>query len=235
MQSSQRRPIPKRATAEQLPTHRAGHYSGLHPEDEPYLTDQRKRYPNNPLDLADDLDYPEEKTRMPTSAVRYVDTRGNQVIERGNKRFVIHDEPLPKQRRRLHWSAIFGIGMIVMVILFISWVLLTNWWTQHQLDTTYEFPRVSQADAVVYPGDTADHPSHYLFLNLNGTVLIVELPHGDSAKSRIYKGPTIFSDNAAQAPITGEFRVMNGKVEMLVHIQDRIILYINNGTQFIPQ
>jgi len=74
-----------------------------------------------------------------------------------------------------------------------------------------------------------------LFLNLNGTVMIVELPHGDSAKSRMYKGPTLFSDNANQVPVTGEFRVVNGKVEMLVHIQDRIVLYINDGTQFIPQ
>src|ERR1051326_6958295 len=86
----------------------------------------------------------------------------------------------------------------------------------------------------VYPGDTAEHPSHYLFLNLNGTVLIVELPHGDSAKARIYKGPTLFDANADQIPITGEFRVVNGKIEMLVHIQDKVILYVNDGTQFKP-
>ncbi len=122
-------------------------------------------------------------------------------------------------------------------MLLLWWLLSVayGWWTQHQLDATYEFPRVSQADAVVYPGDSAAHPSHYLFLNLNGTVLIIELPHGDSTKSRIYKGPALFSDNADQIPVTGEFRVVNGKIELLVHIQDRIILYINNGTQFIPQ
>jgi len=124
------------------------------------------------------------------------------------------------------------------MLLTFTWVGLTalsNWWTQHQLDTTYEFPRISQTDAVVYPGDSAAHPSHYLFLNLNGTVLIVELPHGDSAKARIYKGPTLFSDNAASVPITGEFRVVDGKIQMLVHIQDRTILYLNDGTQFKPQ
>ena len=65
--------------------------------------------------------------------------------------------------------------------------------------------------------------------------LIFELPHGDSARARIYKGPTLFSDQADQIPITGEFRVVNGKVEMLVHIQDRTILYIFDGTQFKPQ
>lgn len=173
-------------------------------------------------------------TRLPSSARRYYDTRGNQVIEQGNKRIIVHQEPPPK-KRRVHWLAILGIGMILMLLLWagLSWV--TSWVTTNQLNATYEFPRVSQADAVVYPGDTTEHPSHYLFLNLNGTVLIIELPHGDSAKSRIYKGPTIFSDTADQVPVTGEFRVVNGKVEMLVHIQEQTIVYVNDGTQFHPQ
>src|SRR6266566_5160487 len=90
--------------------HRAGFHAGIHPEDAPYMSGQQQRYPDNPLDLADTLDYPEEQTRMPTSARRYVDTRGNQVIQQGNRRFVIHDEPPP--RRRVHWVAILGVGMV---------------------------------------------------------------------------------------------------------------------------
>ena len=170
-----------------------------------------------------------------TSAIRYVDRQGNEVIERGNKRFVVHDDPPPRQRRRPHWLVISGVSMIVVVLLWAGLTWLSSWWTNNQLNATYEYPRISQADAVVYPGDTTDHPSHYLFLNLQGTVLIVEFPHGDAAHARIYKSVTLYSDNAEQVPITGEFRVVNGKIEMLVHIQDKIILYINNGTQFIPQ
>ena len=103
------------------------------------------------------------------------------------------------------------------------------------MDATYGFPRTYQVDAIVYPGDTADHPSHYLFLNLNGTVQVIELPHGDSAHAHIYKGPTLFSDNADLIPITGEFKQVNGKEEMLVHIQDQTLIYVNDGTQFKPQ
>src|ERR1700681_527185 len=131
MHKRQRHEIPRRATAEQLPTYRAGHYSGIHPEDAPYLTDKRKRYPANPLDLADDLDYPGEKTRMPTSAVRYVDTRGNQVIQRGNQRFVIHDEPPPRRRRRPHWLVISGMSMVVLLLLWWLLNVAATWWTQH--------------------------------------------------------------------------------------------------------
>lgn len=125
--------------------------------------------------------------------------------------------------------------MIVMVLLFVGLNALSNWWTNHQFDATYEFARISQADAVVYPGDTPDHPSHYLFLNLSGVVTIIELPHGDATRARVYRDPALYDDNADQVPVTGEFRVVDGKVEMLVHIQDRIILYIFNGMQFQPQ
>ncbi len=231
----QRHPIPARRSAT-VDAHRAGHYSGLHPEDAPYLTGQCNKYPN-PLDVADGLDYPGEPSRMPTSARRYVDTRGNQVIQRGNQRFVIHDEPPPKRRRRLHWSAIFGIGMTVMVLLFVSWVMVSNWWTNHQLDATYGFPRTYQVDEVVGHSDSTDHPTHFIFLNLNGRVLIIELPGGDSSHARIYSGPQIFADNPASLPVTGEFKDVNGdgKIDLIVHIGEQQIIYLNDGTQFKPQ
>ena len=184
-----------------------------------------------PADLdADEGLYP---VKSRTSAVRYVDTQGHQVIRRGNQQFVVHDEPPP--RRRPHWLVISGLSMLVLLLLWAGLSWLTSWIAANQLNATYEYPRVFQADAVVYPGDTSDHPSHYLFLNLQGTELIIELPHGDSTKARIYKGPTLFDANADRIPVTGEFRVVNDKVEMLVHIQDKVILYINDGTQFKAQ
>lgn len=172
--------------------------------------------------------------RLPSSAVRWRDTQGNQVIQQGNRRMVIHDAPPPGERRP-HWLLIIGIGMMLMLFMWVGWSWLTVWWTEHQLDASYGFPRTYQTDAVVYSGDSAEHPSHYIFLNLNGTVIVIELPHGDAAHARIYKGPTLFSDNAGLIPVTGEFRQVNGKEEMLIHIQGQTIIYINDGTQFRPQ
>ena len=170
-----------------------------------------------------------------TSAVRYTDTQGHQVIRRGNQQFVVHDEPPPRHRRRPHWLLISGVSMMLIILLWAGLSWFTSWIAANQLNATYEYPRVFQADAVVYPGDTSEHPSHYLFLNLQGTVLIIELPHGDSTKARIYKGPTLFDANADQVPVIGEFRVVNGQVELLVHIQDKVIVYVNDGTQFKAQ
>jgi hypothetical protein len=170
--------------------------------------------------------------RPHTSAVRYPRPR-QQVIQRGNKRIIIHNEPPP--RSRLHWSVFLGFGMILALLLWFGASEALVWWSSHQLDSQYGMPRTYQTDAVVYPSDTADHPSHYIFLNLNGTVTIIELPHDDSTHAKIYKGPTLFSDNAGYTPVTGEFRQVNGKVEMIVHVGDQQFVFVNDGTQFKPQ
>jgi len=178
----------------------------------------------------DDSFYPQ---RMPSTARRYTTTQGQRVIQQGNRRIVIHNEPPPK--KRIHWMLYIGIGMIAMLALYVGFQMLGNWWSEHQLDSSYGFPRIWQTDAVVYAGDSADHPSHYIFLNLSGTVEVIEFPHGDSTHARIYKGPTLFSDNADLIPVTGEFKEVGGKEEMIVHIQDQRIIYISDGTQFKPQ
>jgi len=174
----------------------------------------------------DDSYYPQ---RMPSSVIRY-DTHGNRVIQRGNKRIVIHDEPPP---RKVHWMLILGMGMILMLALYVGFTMLGNWWANHQSDSTYGFPRTYQIDAVVgHNNDSTVNPSHFIFLNLNGHVEIIEIPAGDASKAKIYIGPTLFSDNAPLIPVTGEFRNRDGKEEMLVHIQDQTIIYVSDGAMF---
>jgi hypothetical protein len=213
----------------QASPHHAGHHLGLHDESQPYTTRQR---PQPGYDMEYDDAWP---ARTPSSTLRYRDTEGNQVIERGRQRLVIHDEPPPRRKPRLHWSLFLGVGMVAVLMLFTGLSDLNSWWANHQLDATYGMPRTYQTDAIIYPGDSAAHPSHYIFLNLGGTVMIIELPHGDETHARIYKGPTIFSDDSASVPVTGDFREVNGREEMLVHIQDETLIYVNDGTQFRPQ
>jgi len=198
----------------------------------PARASRMQQYPVQIDDVAEVPDdyYPQ---RRPSSAIRYTTTEGHRVIQRGNKRIVIHDEPPPK--RSVHWLFILGIGMALMLGLWFGALWLTNWWAQHQLDASYGFPRTYQTDAVVYAGDSADHPSHYIFLNLSGTIQIIEFPHGDSSHARVYKGPALLSDDAAFVPVTGEFKDVNGKIEMLIHIQSKIVVYVSDGTEFKPQ
>lgn len=174
-----------------------------------------------------------EPPRSHSSAIRYVDRQGNQVIQRGQQRIIIHDEPPP---RKSHWMLTLGIGMVLMLGLYVGFSWASNWWTNHLLDATYGFPRTYQLDAVVgHNNDSALNPSHFIFLNLSGHVEIIELPAGDASKAKIYIGPTLFSDNAPLIPVTGEFRNVGGKEEMIVHIQNQEIIYVSDGTMFKPK
>jgi hypothetical protein len=172
--------------------------------------------------------------RPPTSTVRYTQPR-QQVIQQGNRRIVIHNEPLPQ--RKMHWSFLIGIGMIITLGLWVGLSAGINWWNDHQLDTTYGRPRTYQTDQVVGHSDSTDHPTHFVAINLNAHVTIIEIPGGDPSKARIYSGPTLYSDNGNLTPVTLEFRDVNGdgKVDMIVHIGDQQIIYLNDGTQFKPQ
>lgn len=128
------------------------------------------------------------------------------------------------------------LGMAMMALLAFTLSSIGSWWQMHQQDVTYGRPRTFQVDAVVGHNDSAANPSHFIFLNLNRHVTIIELPGGDTSKARIYNGPTLFGDGQDLTPVTGELRDVNGdgRPDMIVHIQDQTLVYLNDGTQFVP-
>ena len=127
-------------------------------------------------------------------------------------------------------------GMVGMAILAYGLSVFGAWWQVHTDDVTYGRPRTFQMDAVVGHMDSAANPTHFIFLNLNRHVVIIELPGGDASHAVIYTGPTLFGDGQDLTPITGEVRDVNGdgKLDLIVHIQDQRLVFINDGTKFRP-
>lgn len=185
-------------------------------------------------DIEEDDRYYRQPTQMRTSARRYVNTEGHEVIERGNKRLVIHRQPPP---RRVHWLFLVGVGMVAALVLFLlgSWAI--GAWQAHQIDAQYGYPRTWQTDAVVGHNDSPAHPSHFIFLNLHAHVVIIEIPGGDISHARIYSGPTVFGPDSDKVPITGSFEDVNGdgRLDLVVHIQGQDFVYLNDGTEFKAQ
>ncbi|HEX6555499.1 MAG TPA: hypothetical protein VF026_22250 [Ktedonobacteraceae bacterium] len=128
------------------------------------------------------------------------------------------------------------LGMVVMALLAVGLSSLTSWWRIHQDDMQYGRPRTFQLDAVVGHNDSAATPTHFIFINLNRHIDIIELPGGDTAHARIYPGPVLFGDGQDLTPVTAEIRDVNGdgKPDIIVHIQDQQLVFINDGTQFRP-
>jgi len=141
-----------------------------------------------------------------------------------------------QKQRRFPLMAIL-IGMVVMALLAVALSSFTSWWHIHLDDMQYGRPRTFQLDAVVgHGGDSATNPTHFIFMNLNRHIEIIELPGGDSAHARIYPGPILFGDGQDLTPVTAEIRDVNGdgKPDLIIHIQDQQLVFINDGTQFRP-
>jgi len=168
---------------------------------------------------------------VPRSAIRYPIGRP-YTFTQGNRRIVLHPEP-PPIKHRVHWMVYMGLGMMFMLTLYVGFQMLGNWWDNH----VYGNPLTYQTDQVVGHGDSTDHPTHFVAINLNSRITIIEIPGGDTSHARIYSGPTLYSDNGDSIPVTLEFKDVNGdgKVDMIVHIGDKRIIYLNDGTEFKPQ
>ena len=137
---------------------------------------------------------------------------------------------------RLHWTVYVGLALLVMLVGWIALSSLASWWQVTQDDWHYGRPRTFQIDAVVGHDDLAAHPSHFLALNLQGHVEIIEMPGGDAAKAKIYIGPVLIGQGQDLAVVKLSFKDLNGdgKPDMIVSIQDSRYVFINENGSFRP-
>jgi hypothetical protein len=129
-----------------------------------------------------------------------------------------------------------GVGMIAMLAL---WTLLTSaisWWNTTSDDLHYGRPRTFQIDAFVGQNEATGTPSHFIAINLNGHIEIIEFPGGDGSKARIYLGPQMYGTGDDLIPVTLSFADVNGdhQRDMIIHFQSSRIVFINDQGGFRP-
>lgn len=176
-------------------------------------------------------------TRQPGSAAssavrpsRTVDVRPD---DRDRDRGRNAKNPPRKQPRRFVPTLI--VGMIVAVILLFGLTSLVSWWQGFQQDMTYGYPRTAQIDAVVGHNDSKDHPTHFLFINLHGHIQVIEIPGGDTSKTRIFNGPVLDGSGQDLIPVTGNVVNQQGKINLIVHVGSQDFTFVNDGKVFHPR
>jgi len=136
---------------------------------------------------------------------------------------------------RFHWLVYLGIGMVVMLLLWIVGAIALTWWQAYQQDLQYGHPRTYQCDARVGHND-AQTPSHFLALNLNHRVEVIEFPGGDATKAKVYLGPLLTGQDSDLDIVTVSFKDVNGdgKPDMLLNVENAKYVYINDNGAFRP-
>ena len=71
-------------------------------------------------------------------------------------------------------------------------------------------------------------PTHFIAINLNGQTEVIVCPASNCTKAVVYLGPRLFGDNSASVPVTVSFQSRN----MIMHVGDQQIIFVNTGTQF---
>lgn len=139
------------------------------------------------------------------------------------------------RRWRFHWLVFVGVAMFVMILGWIAFNALSNWWQVTQDDWHYGRPRTYQVDAVVGHNDSAATPSHFIAENLNRHIVIIEIPGGDTSKAKMYSGPTLIGSGQDLTPVTLTFKDVNGdgKLDMIVNVQDTHFVFLNQNGQFV--
>ncbi len=214
--------------------HHAGTRAGMHPEDNPYITTNRSRYHapiQNDSYVEIDEEGEERYTRPPTrsSARRY------DLVpwSRGERR----TEELPRQGR--HPLFYIGICMIIMVLFLTGFVMIPPALQKWSDDRTYGYPRTFQVDANVGHGDSNFPVSHFIALNLNGRIEVIEMPKGDESKLQphLYLIARLAMPGSDLVPVTVSFGDMNGdgKPDMIVTFNGTQWIWFNNGTMFVPK
>jgi len=89
---------------------------------------------------------------------------------------------------------------------------------------------------VVGHDDSPAHPSHFIAINLDRHVVVIELPGGDASKAKIYNGPTLLRPGQDLPPVTLSFRDVNGDglLDMLITIAGSSIIFDNDHGSFRP-
>jgi hypothetical protein len=226
-------PVVRRASAAQpvLPAspHRAGHYAGVHPEDQPYYSTQVRSRAGRPAPTTiddvsgEDGDY-QQPVRMRTSARRY------QHLPMTPHQQLPPPEP---ERKRVHWLVFVGLAMFIMIVGWLVFNALGSWIHDREDDLTYGYPRTYQTDANVGHNGRV---SHFLCLNLHGEIEVIETQPGHPEASKVYVIMVLPADQD-RVPVTISFQDINGdgKLDGLVHLGATEIPLYNNGVTFQSQ
>lgn len=143
---------------------------------------------------------------------------------------------LRKSKQQAHPLLYLGIGMIAMLLF---WTILSSvfgWFATTVDDIRYGRPRTFQTDQFVGHSEQSGTPSHFIAINLNRRIEIIELPGGDATHAKIYLGPQLYAANDELTPVTLTFADVNGdhKPDMIVNFQGSRIVFINDQAGFRP-
>src|SRR5258707_2382718 len=137
-------------------------------------------------------------------------------------------------KRRFHPLFFIGIGLMLTALLWAAANEVLAWGVSALNTLHYGYPRIYQLDAFVGQEDSAQHPSHFVAVNLHGVVSICDFPGGDPSRVRVIATISVPGPDADQAVVTLRFVDLNHNklLDMIIDIAGTQSLLVNDGKTF---
>lgn len=111
-------------------------------------------------------------------------------------------------------------------------------WGQTRLDDLrYGRPRTTHLSGTVGHHDSQGTPTHFVALNLQRQIVVLELPGGQADQVRSFPGPYLFGAGEELTPVGLELRDMDRDTfpDLLINVRNETIIYLNkDGTFRLP-
>lgn len=200
--------------------------------EEQVLPRNQSRQPRTPGGADEEIDDGWTVEKPHTSAVRYDLPRRRETTrlpQAPATRIITY-----RRFALARFLVIFGLLLFLLALGIMAFSALSSWWQLHTDDVTYGRPRTYQTDQYVGHGDSPTHPNHFIAVNLNGSVEVVEINTQDAQKDRMY---FITATTSQLNPVTLSFPTIDGKQYMYISIGDSTNAYtvamVNDGKAFV--
>jgi len=215
-------------------------FTGLQPEDTPYLPAQQGTRPNTATSAVlqniddDDRLY---QTRTHTSV---------RVYHRPQKPARVSSSPSTRVTEEIPQKGIsiqrFLLACFCILIVALLMAMLINLYVAPAIgrwndDRIYGYPRITKAIANVGHGDKQHPLSQFIAINTNGVIDVIELTYGNQNQktAHVYSIATLTGASADLVPVTSlSFQDENGdgKPDLEVVVDNTLYILYNNGTEF---
>jgi hypothetical protein len=164
-------------------------------------------------------------------AVRSTEMRNTTARSGSQSRSVVSVPPVS-----LHTLAYIVTGLLALLAVYAIMGNVVGWARSRIDDVRYGATRTYQVDEVVGHDDGAGTPTHFIAMNLNRQVVVVEIPGGDASKIRTLTGPYLFGAGEDKTPVLLRFDDLNrdGSKDLIVNVKNEEIVYLNKEGQFQP-
>ncbi|GCE15527.1 hypothetical protein [Tengunoibacter tsumagoiensis] len=129
------------------------------------------------------------------------------------------------------WLLVIALSMITTILLI--WIAQNCWalGTTTLDDLRYGRPRTVHMDHFV-GHETGSAPSHFVAMNINGQISILEIPGGNSGSSHLLMGPHLNGPGADLAPVTLDFVGDSHTPDLIAEVHGIAIRFHNTGKTF---